>query len=94
MSALKRVETFLRDPGASVLALVGPSGSGKLYTAERAAQAVGVQACVLDRAQGEINYGRLGATTLAALASSLLSSKSKPTAATTMIHFLALAVIA
>ena len=39
MLVQKRVEAFLRSEG-QLFGLVGPPGSGKLYTAERAAAAV------------------------------------------------------
>ena len=64
MASRQRVRTFLDGP-ESVLALVGPSGTGKLFTAQRAAGDKGLACVVHDRAQGVINYSRWGAPTLA-----------------------------
>ena len=64
MLAQKRVEEFLLRGKGQVLCLVGPPGSGKLYGAELAAKAAGIQATVLDRTQGNVNYNRLGACAL------------------------------
>ena len=61
--AQKRVEEFLRGKG-QVLVVVGLTGSGKLYGTELGAKAVGFQTAVLDRAQGTIDYSRLGACAL------------------------------
>ena len=66
MLVQKRVEAFLKD-GGQVLGLAGPSGTGKLYGTEAAAKAVGgFCLSVLDRAQGVVNYNRLGAYVLGA----------------------------
>ena len=66
MLVQKRVEAFLRS-GGQVLGLVGGPGTGKLYGTEAAAQAVGgFCLSVLDRAQGVLNYNRLGAYVLGA----------------------------
>ena len=63
MNIQARIEAFLRG-SASVMGLVGQTGSGKLRAAERAAIAAGFQTTVLDRTQGNINYSRLGACAL------------------------------
>ena len=63
MNIQARIEAFLRG-SASVMGLVGQTGSGKLHAAERAAKAAGFQTTVLDRTQGNINYKRLGACAL------------------------------
>ena len=64
MLVQKRIETFLRS-GGQVLGLVGPNGTRKLYGIETAAKAVGgFCLSVMDRAQGAVNYNRLGAYVL------------------------------
>ena len=63
MNIQARIEAFLRG-SASVMGLVGQTGSGKLHAAERAAKAAGFQTTVLDRTQGNINYSWLGACAL------------------------------
>ncbi len=50
--------------GSSLLAVVGPSGSGKLYAAERAAAEVGMRATIADRSQGPVQYNNCGACVL------------------------------
>ena len=63
MSIQGRIETFLRGSGA-VLGVVGQVGSGKLHVAQLAAKVTNFQITILDRTQGPIYYGRLGASTL------------------------------
>ena len=64
MLVQKRVEAFLKG-GGQVLGLVGPPGAGKLYGTEAGAKAVGgFCLSVMDRAQGAVNYNRLGAYVL------------------------------
>ena len=66
MLARKRVEDFLRGKG-QVLGLVGPPGTGKLFGTRLAAEAVGgFSLTEMDRAQGAVNYSRLGAYVLGA----------------------------
>ena len=60
----ERVRTFLEGT-QRVLALVGPSGTGKLYATQQAARDAGLACVEHDRAQGVINYDLWGATTLA-----------------------------
>ena len=55
----QRVRTFLDGPGAA-LALVGPSGTGKLFAAQQAAHDRGLAYVVYDRTQGAINYRTWG----------------------------------
>ncbi len=59
----KKIETFLRCR-APALAVVGPSGCGKLYATERAAQSVGLRVQIVDRSQGSPNYARWGCNSL------------------------------
>ena len=60
----QRVGTFLDGPDR-ILALVGPSGTGRLYATHQAAGDRGLVCIVHDRAQGSIDYNRWGAPTLA-----------------------------
>ena len=60
----QRVKNFLSGPDR-ILALVGPSGTGKLFACEQAARDAGLACVVHDRAQGAINYKLWGAPTLA-----------------------------
>ena len=65
MSSIReRVNTFLSGTQRA-LALVGPSGSGKLFATQQAARDKGLVCVVHDRAQGAINYSLWGAPTLA-----------------------------
>jgi len=59
----KKIETFLRGR-EPVLAIVGPSGSGKLYATERAAAAIGLRVQIEDRSQGVLKYARWGSNSL------------------------------
>ena len=43
-----------------ILIMLGPPGCGKLSATERAARAVGMQARIVDRAQGPVDYTRWG----------------------------------
>ena len=63
-SLRQRVGTFLDGPDR-ILALVGPSGTGRLYATHQAAGDRGLVCIVHDRPQGSIHYGRWGAPTLA-----------------------------
>ena len=58
-----KIEAFLRGE-ASALALVGPSGCGKLFATERAAAAVGLRVQTEDRSQGPLNYTRWGSNSI------------------------------
>ena len=60
----ERVKTFL-DGTQRALAIVGPSGTGKLYATQQAARETGLTCIVHDRSQGSINYRLWGAATLA-----------------------------
>ena len=65
MSSIReRVKTFLSGTQRA-LALVGPSGCGKLFATQQAARDKGLVCVVHDRAQGAINYSLWGAPTLA-----------------------------
>ena len=59
----KKIETFLRGR-EPVLAIIGVSGSGKLYATERAAAAVGLRVQIEDRSQGPVTYTRWGSNSL------------------------------
>ena len=63
-SLRQRVGTFLDGPDR-ILALVGPSGTGRLYATHQAAVDRGLVCIVHDRAQGPSDYNRWGAPTLA-----------------------------
>ena len=64
MLAQKRVEQFLRGKG-QVLGLVGHPGTGKMFGTRLASEAVGgFSLTAMDRAQGVVNYNRLGAYVL------------------------------
>ena len=65
MSSIReRVKSFL-DGTPRALAIVGPSGTGKLYATQQAARERGLTCIVHDRSQGSINYRLWGAATLA-----------------------------
>ena len=65
MSSIReRVKSFL-DGTQRALAIVGPSGTGKLYATQQAARERGLTCIVHDRSQGSINYRLWGAATLA-----------------------------
>ena len=65
MSSIReRVKSFL-DGTQRALAIVGPSGTGKLYATRQAARERGLTCIVHDRSQGSINYRLWGAATLA-----------------------------
>ena len=64
MTSLRlRITAFLDGPGAA-LAIVGPSGTGKLYATQLAAQDKGLVCAIHDRSQGAINYKLWGAPTI------------------------------
>ena len=60
-SLRQRVDAFLDGMDAAI-ALVGPTGAGKLYTTQQAAREKGLAVVVFDRSQGVINYSVWGAT--------------------------------
>ena len=65
MSSIReRVKSFL-DGTQRALAIVGPSGTGKLYAIQQAVRERGLTCIVHDRSQGSINYRLWGAATLA-----------------------------